>query len=95
MPPVGKNSALFLDIDGTLLDLARTEYVVDFNLATVAVGLGLLEEALKHLERGLERREPALLMLRTLPWFEPIANRARFKAVLRAVELACEQADWA
>lgn len=69
----------------TLLDLARTEYVVDFNLATVAVGLGLLEEALEHLERGVQRREPALLMLRTLPWFEPIANRARFKAVLRAV----------
>jgi hypothetical protein len=24
-------------------------------------------------------------MLRTLPWFEPIVKRARFKAVLRAV----------
>ena len=24
MPPVGSNTALFLDIDGTLLDLART-----------------------------------------------------------------------
>src|ERR1700679_3410314 len=28
MPPVGKNSALFLDIDGTLLDLARTPEAV-------------------------------------------------------------------
>ncbi len=69
----------------TLLELARTEYVVGFNLATVAVGLGRLEEALEHLERGLKHREPALLMLRTLPLFEPIAKRARFKAVLRAV----------
>lgn len=74
-----------LGIYQTLLELTRTEYVVGFNLATVAVGLGRLEEALEHLERGLAHREPALLMLRTLPLFEPIAARARFKAVLRAV----------
>lgn len=69
----------------TLLDLARTEYVVGFNLATVAVGLGRLEDALNHLERALNEREPALLMLRSLPWFGPIAQRARFKALLRAI----------
>ena len=69
----------------TLLAMAPTEYVVGFNLATVAVGLGRLEEALDHLERGVARREPALLMLRSLPWFGPIAQRARFKALLRAI----------
>jgi DNA-binding winged helix-turn-helix (wHTH) protein/Flp pilus assembly protein TadD len=69
----------------TLLELAPTEYVVGFNLATVAVGLGLLEEALQHLERGFEQREPAMLMLRSLPWFEAIATRSRFKALLRAI----------
>lgn len=74
-------------IYGTLLELARTDYVVEFNLATVAVGLGMLDEALAHLERGLQKREPAMLMLRSLPWFEPIAQRARFKALLRAIWL--------
>jgi tetratricopeptide (TPR) repeat protein len=69
----------------TLLEMTRTEYVVGFNLATVAVGLGRLEEALEHLEVALKRREPALLMLRSLPWFEPIAQRSRFKALLRAI----------
>lgn len=69
----------------TLLEQARTEYVVDFNLATVAVGLGRLDEALDHLEGGFARREPSLLMLRSLPWFGPIAGRSRYKAVLRAV----------
>lgn len=68
-----------------LIELAKTEYVVGFNLATVAVGLGHLEEALGHLESGLEKHEPALLMLRSLPWFEPIAQRSRFKAILRAI----------
>ncbi len=67
------------------LELARTEYVVEFNLATVAVGLGMLDGALAHLERGLQKREPAMLMLRSLPWFEPIEQRARFKALLQAI----------
>jgi tetratricopeptide (TPR) repeat protein len=68
-----------------LLEMARTEHVVGFNLATAAVGLGRLEEALDHLERALARREPALLMLRSLPWFEPIAARVRFKALIGAI----------
>ncbi len=69
----------------TLLEMTRTEYVAGFNLATAAVGLGRLEEALDHLYLGMQRREPALLMLRSLPWFEPIAGYARFKELLRAI----------
>lgn len=69
----------------SLLETARTEFVCGFNLATIAVGLGRLEEALAHLERAVLAREPALLMLRSLPWFEPIARRARFRDVLNAV----------
>jgi serine/threonine-protein kinase len=68
-----------------LLEMARTEFVVGFNLATVAVGLGKFDEALEHLERALAKREPALLMLRSLPWFGPIAQRARFKSVLSSI----------
>lgn len=68
-----------------LLEMARTEHVVGFNLATVAVGLGRLEEALDHLERALASREPALMMLRSLPWFEPIAARSRFKTLIAAI----------
>lgn len=68
-----------------LVEMARTEHVVGFNLATVAVGLGRLEEALDHLERALALREPALLMLRSLPWFAAIAARSRFKAILASI----------
>jgi tetratricopeptide (TPR) repeat protein len=68
-----------------LIETARTDYVAAFNLATVAIGLGRLEEALEHLERGVKEREPALLMLRSLPWFGPLEPRARFKAVLRSI----------
>jgi tetratricopeptide (TPR) repeat protein len=73
------------EIYRTLQDMARTEFVLGFNLATVAVGLGRLEEALDHLERAFVKRETALLMLRSLPWFRPIARRARFKALLQAI----------
>jgi DNA-binding winged helix-turn-helix (wHTH) protein/Flp pilus assembly protein TadD len=69
----------------TLQQMARTEHIVGFNLATIAVGLGKLEEALEHLEEALKRREPALLMLRSLALFGPIASRSRFKALLRAI----------
>lgn len=68
-----------------LLDTARSEFVAGFNLATVAVGLGRLEQAFEHLERALEKREPTLLMLRSLPWFATIAQRARFKALVDAI----------
>ncbi len=73
------------EIYRTLIEMSRTEFVVGFNLATVAVGLRRLEEALDHLERAFERRETALLMLRSLPWFVPIARLARFKALLQAI----------
>jgi len=73
------------EIYRTLQEMARTEFVVGFNLATVAVGLGRFEEALDHLELAFERRETALLMLRSLPWFRPVARRARFKALVQAI----------
>ncbi|HEY2475114.1 MAG TPA: tetratricopeptide repeat protein [Candidatus Cybelea sp.] len=69
----------------TLQEMSRTEFVCNFNLATVAVGLGRLEAALRHLEDALALREPALMMLRSLPWFAAIEQRARFKAVLAAI----------
>jgi tetratricopeptide (TPR) repeat protein len=69
----------------SLLDLAATEYIAGFNLATVAVGLGRHDEALDHLSWALQRREAALLMLRSLTWFEPIARHARFRTLLRTI----------
>jgi DNA-binding winged helix-turn-helix (wHTH) protein len=73
------------DIYTSLLEASRTEYVTGVNLAMVAAGLGRLEEAFAHLERSLVDRDPALLLLCGLRWFEPIAQRARFKALLRAI----------
>lgn len=69
----------------SLLEMTKTEYVAAFNLAMIAVALGRTEEALDHLNVAVRRREPALLSLRSLRWFEPIAHHPRFKEVERAI----------
>jgi len=63
----------------TLESIGRTEYVVSWNLAIVAVGLDRLDEAMAHLETAYERREATLPFLKSLPWFEPISDSARFR----------------
>jgi DNA-binding winged helix-turn-helix (wHTH) protein/tetratricopeptide (TPR) repeat protein len=66
--------------------LARTEYVVGWNLAIVAAGLGLVDEAMEHLESALARREPTLPFLKSLPWFECLAHLPGYRNILRATQ---------
>lgn len=73
------------EIYAMLLEIARTEFVVYWNLAVVAVGLGRCDEALDHLEKAMACREPSLPLLRSSAWFTPIAKSMRFKGLLRAV----------
>lgn len=75
------------EIYATLLEVARTEFVVYWNLAVIAVGLGRYDEALDDLERAVECREPSLPLLRSSAWFAPISKSARFKGLLRSVGL--------
>ncbi|HZY98696.1 MAG TPA: hypothetical protein VFE36_03915, partial [Candidatus Baltobacteraceae bacterium] len=70
-----------------LLEMVRTEFIVYWNLAMVAVGLGRNDEALDHLESAVACREPSLPLLRSSAWFAPIAKSARFKGLLRSVGL--------
>lgn len=74
-----------LEIFAQLLGLSETQYVVFWNLAIVATGLQRFEEALNYLEAAYQRREPALLFLKSLPWFEPISRDARFQRLLADV----------
>ncbi|MFY9720852.1 MAG: winged helix-turn-helix domain-containing protein [Candidatus Cybelea sp.] len=65
--------------------LAQTDYVVAWNLAIVAIGVGRLEEAMLLLEGAYEQREVALPFLRSLTWFEPLAEDARFRELLEKI----------
>ncbi|HEY1976952.1 MAG TPA: tetratricopeptide repeat protein [Candidatus Baltobacteraceae bacterium] len=68
-----------------LLEMVRTEFIVYWNLAMVAVGLGRNDEALDHLESAVACREPSLPLLKSSAWFAPIAKSARFKGLLRSI----------
>ncbi len=68
-----------------LQGMENREYVASWNLAIVATGLGLFEEALTHLERAFECREPALLFLKSLPWFVRLGDHPRFRRMLAAI----------
>lgn len=70
-----------------LLEVAQTEFIVYWNLAVVAVGLGRCDEALDHLQNAVACREPSLPLLRSSHWFAPISKSARFKGLLRSVGL--------
>jgi DNA-binding winged helix-turn-helix (wHTH) protein/Tfp pilus assembly protein PilF len=80
------DTARAAEIYASLRQMARSEYVVYWNLALVAVGLELHDEALDYLEKALEQREPTLLLLRTFPFFEAISPQRRFKSLLRAID---------
>lgn len=75
------------EIYAMLLEMVRTEFIVYWNLAMVAVGLGRNDEALDHLESAVACREPSLPLLRSSAWFAPIAKSARFKGLLRTIGL--------
>jgi DNA-binding winged helix-turn-helix (wHTH) protein len=70
-----------------LLSMAHTELVPAWYLAIIAVGLNRLDSALEHLEQAMARREPALLTLRNVPWFEALEPRGRFRDILEALGL--------
>lgn len=68
-----------------LTSAARTEYVLQTNLALVAAGLGAYDVALDHLDAAVQRREPALMTLRSTHYFAPIERTARYRDILRSI----------
>ncbi len=73
------------DVYHTLQSMSGTDYVVSWNLATVAIGLGYFEEAMAYLERAFDDHEATLPFLKSLPWFAPISGSARFGQLVEKV----------
>lgn len=65
--------------------MALTDYVVLWNLAIVAIGLGLLDDAMAYLEAAFTQREPTLPFLKSLPWFDAISRTPRFQQLLHDI----------
>ena len=68
-----------------LQDVSSSGYVSPLDFALVHVGLGEKEQALDELERALERRDAALVYLRTQPGLAPLRSEPRFQDVLKGM----------
>ena len=78
---IARAHAIYTELESA----AHNEFVVFWNLAVVAAGLGRLDEAIAHLEKAYACREPSLPFLRTSRWFDAISESARFKTLLRGI----------
>jgi DNA-binding winged helix-turn-helix (wHTH) protein/Tfp pilus assembly protein PilF len=68
----------------TLVETSATE-CVRVNLALSAMGIGEDREAMRHLENALRYREPGLVFLKGLRWFDAIRQTAKFAQLLEHI----------
>ncbi len=61
----------------------RGERVSDVELAVIAIGLGDRSAALEHLEAAVEKRDPALVALRTNSMWDPLRSDPAFQEIVR------------
>ncbi len=65
-----------------LLEMSSGGHVVRVSLALSAIGIGEEREAMQHLENAYRDREPALVFLNCLHWFEPLRDTPEFVQML-------------
>jgi DNA-binding winged helix-turn-helix (wHTH) protein len=70
------------EMHAKLLEMSSTEHIVGVNLALSAIGLGEEREAMQHLESAYRDREPMLVFLKGLHWFEPLRDTPAFAQML-------------
>lgn len=79
------NTLAAANIYADLVANSKINYVPSWPLAISAIGLRRYEEALRHLERAFEEREPSLVFLKSVPLFTPIDRDPRFRRILSRV----------
>ena len=73
--------------------LARERYTSAFALAIAHLGSGRLEAALDDLERALDERSDAMVILGAYPLLDPLRRHPRFEALMRRVGLSRAGSD--
>lgn len=68
-----------------LSELAEAEYVGACRLAQVAVALGDEDEAMEHLRRAVEERDPQALFVGVDPLLAPLSPRDDFRGLIDAI----------
>jgi len=65
----------------------RHEYVIPYDIAVVAVGLGDKDQAFAWLERAYEERSRWFVQCKVEPLLDPLRSDPRFQNLLRRVGL--------
>jgi TolB-like protein/Flp pilus assembly protein TadD len=66
---------------------ADSVYMSPFDLATVYVGLGLIDDTFRELERAFQGRAYGLVFIRVDPRFDPIRSDPRYHELVRRIGL--------
>jgi tetratricopeptide (TPR) repeat protein len=67
---------------GELLELSRTRYVSQYDIALTHLGLGEPDEAIHWLERGYDERDHQMAFLKADPRLDPLRQRPDFGGLL-------------
>lgn len=82
----GKKAEARAELD-ELLKLSKQRYVSSYNIALIYSGLGDHEQALAWLERGVDERDPKMVVLKVDPKLNDLHNDPQFQVLLRRVGL--------
>jgi TolB-like protein/Flp pilus assembly protein TadD len=66
-----------------LESMDREGHVPDVFLAIGAAQLGRKDQAMEHLQIAHRNRDPYMVLLKTIPWFDPIRDDPRYQGLLR------------
>jgi eukaryotic-like serine/threonine-protein kinase len=75
---------------GELRERASSTYISPFDVATVYVGLGKVNETFEWLERSYKERGFGLLFMNVDPRFDPVRSDPRFSDLLRRIGPSAE-----
>lgn len=68
-----------------LQERSQTEFVPSYTIATIYIGLGMKNEALKYLEKSYDEGSFYMIHLKVEPILDPRRSDPRFAALLRRV----------
>jgi len=70
-----------------LVELKARKYVPNYNIATVYLGLGEMDNTLESLEKACDARDVRMIFLGVEPKWDPLRSHPRFEGVIRRVGL--------
>ena len=76
-----------LDMLDRLKTMAKKNYVSPYNMATIYVGLGEIDQAFTWLEKAFETRSRSMVWLKVAREYDGVRSDPRFKSLLRRVGL--------